>query len=102
VLREFFGKLATMEGQGCYLLTLGSELSTSCPEVKGRVERALEEHREMFAEILLRGGELTRKQVETKSRALLGTMVAVLTLARVKPEAELLEAVIGQGLSVLD
>ncbi|MBM3760653.1 MAG: TetR/AcrR family transcriptional regulator [Acidobacteria bacterium] len=102
ILKEFFAKLATMQGQGCYLLTLGSELSASDDEVKQRVEGALEEHRQMFAGILRREGGMTEKQVEVGAGALLGTMVAVLSLVRVKPEEALLEQVIQHGLKILD
>lgn len=102
ILREFFAKLASTEGQGCYLLTLASELSASDPEIRKRVGSTLEEHRRMFADLLRRDEGLTAKEVETKSGVLLGTMVAVLSLARVKPEAALIEQVIQGGLSVLD
>jgi TetR/AcrR family transcriptional repressor of nem operon len=102
LIRELFEKLASQENQGCYLLTLGAELSTSDPEVRTRVQAALDVNRAMFAEILRRDSNLTSKQIATKSAALLGAMVSILTLTRVHPDPAVLKSVIEQALTVLD
>jgi TetR/AcrR family transcriptional regulator, transcriptional repressor for nem operon len=102
ILRDFFEQLATLDGQGCYLLTLGAELSTSDPQVQQRVQASLDENRAMFEVILSRDPDLTPKAVQAKSAALLGTMVSVLTLARVHPDPAILKSIIQQGLSVLE
>ena len=102
VIRELFEKLANPEAEGCYVLTLGAELSTSDPEVQARVKKSLEQSRGMFAELLLREGRFKAKEIEEKSGVLLGAMVSILTLTRVHPDRKLLESVIEQALRVLD
>lgn len=102
IVRELFESLAASEHVGCYLLTLGAELGSSDPDVKQRVQATLDANRETFAGLLAREGGLTAKQIEAKSAALLGSMVAILTLTRVYPRPELLKPIIQQALTVLD
>lgn len=102
LLRGYFEQLASGENLGCYMLTLGAELSTSDPDVQERVQVALDASRKMFADVLGRDPELTPKQVEAKAASMLGLMVSVLTLKRVHPDGALLKQVIEQGLKVLD
>jgi TetR/AcrR family transcriptional repressor of nem operon len=102
IIRELFEKLANPKAEGCYLLTLGAELSTSDPEVQARVKKSLEESRTMFAEILSKEERFKAKEIEEKSAVLLGAMVSILTLARVHPDRKLLKSVIEQALLVLD
>jgi len=101
-ITELFEKLAASDEQGCYLLTLGAELSTSDPEVQSRVKTALEHNRAMFSEILARDGTLTPKQIASKASVLVGLMVSILTLRRVHPDPMLLRGVIQQAISILD
>jgi hypothetical protein len=56
-----------LEGQGCYLLTLGAELSTSDPQVQQRVQTSLDEIRARFEFILSRDPNLTQKAIQAKS-----------------------------------
>ncbi len=107
IVRDIFEKLvdANMQkadGRGCFLLTLGAELASGDEEVKRRVAVSLEASRLMFAEILAREENLTRRQIEAKSAGLLGTMVSLLMLVRVHPDKKLLGDLITQGLSILD
>ena len=64
IVRELFEKIAKPEAEGCYMLTLGAELSTSDPEVQTRVQKGLEQNRAMFAEILSKEGRFKPKQIE--------------------------------------
>lgn len=102
VIRELFEKISNPEAEGCYMLTLGAELSTSDPEVQAMVQKSLEQSRAMFAELLSKDGRFKPKQIEEKSAVLLGAMVSILTLTRVHPDPKLLESVIDQALLVLD
>jgi TetR/AcrR family transcriptional repressor of nem operon len=102
IIRELFEKLADPEAEGCYMLTLGAELSTSDPDVQARVRKSLEQSRAMFAELMSREMRFKTKEIEEKSAVLLGAMVSILTLTRVHPDRKLLESVIDQALLVLN
>ena len=100
-IREMLESLAASDAQGSFLLTLGAELSTSDPDVQRRVQATLEANRALFADILTKEDVYTPKQIETKAAALLGSMVAILTLRRVHPDPTLLQYVLQHALTVL-
>ncbi len=107
VLEKFFRDLqsanrARRHSPGCIFLTIGAELGSSDPEVRFRVEKTLEASRMLFREILERERKWKPAEIEKKSAALLGLLVSVLMLTRVHPDPQLVDAVIGQGLAVLD
>ena len=102
IVREMFEALAERRNEGCYLLTLGAELSNSDPEVQKRVQASLEMSWKLFADLVKRDKSLSKKQVEAKAAVLLGAMVSILTLTRVHPDPVLLGSVIEQSLTVLD
>lgn len=101
-LRDYFRELIDSPPQGCYLLTLASELGTADPEVKQRVQQSLEESRRLFESILERDGALTRPQIERKSAQLVGHMTAIFTLKRIYADRGLLEAIAAEASQILD
>jgi TetR/AcrR family transcriptional regulator, transcriptional repressor for nem operon len=101
-LRDYFRELIASPSQGCYLLSLASELGAADPEVKKRVQQSLNDSRQLFEGILERAGELTRAQIERKSAQLVGHMTAILTLKRIHSDPALLEAIATEACQILD
>jgi TetR/AcrR family transcriptional regulator, transcriptional repressor for nem operon len=105
-VREFLETLlmgdSKAAGQGCLMLTLGAELASSDPEVRERVRASLDASREMFAKILKAERRFTAAAVREKSACLVGAMTALMTLRRIHPGKDLLEANLNQALRILD
>lgn len=98
--------LGDREHKGCMLVNSAVELAPHDPEFRKIIAGVLERMEGFFRNCVEQGqadGTISRAlSAEVLARHLLGVLMGVRVLARVRPERKLLEGVVGPALALLD
>lgn len=110
-LHAFFAEilqrsLTDWERKGCMLVNAALDVAPHDPEFQGIVAAVLEQIEAFFRACIEAGqvgGTIARSRTpEDLARHLLGVLMGVRVLARIRPERALLESVVGPALALLD
>jgi len=98
--------LSDTERRGCMLINAAAEFGPSDPELGREIAARLEELQGFFRRVIARAradGSLARDRDPAElSRLMLGVVVAIRVLARVRPERALLKGIAKPALALLD